>query len=130
MPSDERVAIRLSLSVRRNHIESVSGQSARRPLAADSNIGKYLRECRSEFRVLLKQETEGGVRILNSAFLVILTPPPQKQSGGECLDTPSPPFCLITSACFAGFRIHAYACFAGSEACMIAGAVKRVIAIS
>src|SRR5215218_3892255 len=77
MPSDDRVAIRLSLSVERNHIGSVSWQSARRPLAADSNTGKYLRECGREIRVLDKQETRRSGAVADGLF-VILTPPRRK----------------------------------------------------
>ena len=87
IPSDEVLAIRLSLSIGRKTISGVvSGRSARRPLAADFNTGKNLRECRSGIRVLMKQEKgETGSGVSNSLSRWFLTPPARKQSGRAAL---------------------------------------------
>jgi hypothetical protein len=58
-------------------------------MAGDSNTGKYLRECRSGIRVLMKQgDTKDLFRVLNSLLVEFSPRPAAKQSGRACLELP------------------------------------------
>src|SRR5689334_23372336 len=94
MPSDELVAIRLSLSFRRKPYRECEWAICKAPVAADSSTGKYLRECRSEIRVVMKQEKGETRSEFRTVFPGGFSPRPQENKAAEQHESPARPLCL------------------------------------